>query len=71
MQTYATKPAEGGAAKNIKAVGGGLFEIKIDYQAGYRVYFRSISLVLISGSIKSGQRRDIRKANRYWSTANV
>jgi putative addiction module killer protein len=52
-----------------KSVGEGVFELKIDYGPGYRVYFgeRDSTIVLIlCGGDKSTQDRDIRKAKEYW-----
>ncbi|MCB9027137.1 MAG: type II toxin-antitoxin system RelE/ParE family toxin [Bdellovibrionaceae bacterium] len=67
---YVDRAAYGGSKKNIKALGDKLFEIKIDYGPGYRVYFgetdNSIILVLLGGD-KSTQKRDILKARKYWS----
>jgi putative addiction module killer protein len=62
--------AAGGSKKNIKALGDGVFEIKIDYGPGYRVYFsefKKIIILLLIGGDKSSQMRDIRKAKDYWS----
>lgn len=52
-----------------KSVGGGVFELRIAYGPGYRVYFaRSGShvVLLLCGGDKSTQRRDIRAAKEYW-----
>ena len=50
---------------DFKSVGEGVYEFRIDYGAGYRLYFAQratgIILLLIGGS-KSTQQRDIRKA---------
>jgi putative addiction module killer protein len=51
---------------NCKSVGGGVSELKINYQKGYRVYYtiarnNTILLLLIGGDKKS-QQKDIVKA---------
>jgi len=52
-----------------KPVGDGIYELKINYAKGYRVYFkeknRKIILLLIGGD-KSTQQRDIEKAKEIW-----
>ncbi|NOX60805.1 MAG: type II toxin-antitoxin system RelE/ParE family toxin [Chloroflexi bacterium] len=54
---------------DVKSLGGGIFELRIRYGPGYRVYFarteRRIVLLLCGGD-KSTQRRDIQKARDYW-----
>jgi putative addiction module killer protein len=57
----------GGHAGDVKPVGEGVSEMRIDYGPGYRVYFkkRERSLViLLAGGDKRTQRRDINTALR-------
>lgn len=52
-----------------RSVGEGVFELRIDYGPGYRVYFGQIGLtivLLLLGGNKSTQNQDIRKAKEYW-----
>lgn len=52
---------------DVKAVGGGISELRIDHGPGYRVYFtqRGTTLVvLLAGGIKDTQQRDIERARR-------
>lgn len=69
VDRYIQRVAQGGAKKSIKNLKGGLFEIKIPYGSGLRVYFgeegRKLILLLIGGDKKT-QRSDIQKARRYW-----
>jgi putative addiction module killer protein len=52
-----------------KPVGEGVFELKIDFGPGYRLYFGQVGLtivLLLIGGDKSTQERDIGKAIQYW-----
>jgi len=52
-----------------KSVGEGVYELRIDYGPGYRVYFGKVGLtivLLLCGGDKSTQPVDIRKAKTYW-----
>ena len=50
---------------DVKPVGGGLSELRINYGPGYRVYFmrrRRVTIVLLCGGDKSTQAADIERA---------
>jgi len=52
-----------------RSLGDSVFELKIDYGPGYRVYFGQIGktiILLLCGGDKSTQNRDIRQAKLYW-----
>jgi len=52
-----------------KSVGEGVYELRLDYGPGYRVYFGKVGLtivLLLRGGDKSTQTADIRKAKTYW-----
>ncbi|HAA31917.1 MAG TPA: addiction module killer protein [Cyanobacteria bacterium UBA8553] len=52
-----------------RSVGEGVYELKIDYGPGYRVYFGqigSIIVLLLCGGDKSTQEQDILRAREYW-----
>jgi putative addiction module killer protein len=60
---------EQGNPGDYKAVGAGIYELRIDYGPGFRLYFafagRQIILLLCGGD-KSTQARDIQRARQYW-----
>ena len=50
-------------------LGHGVYELKIDFGPGYRVYFGEDEgriIILLFGGDKSTQRKDIKKAYEYW-----
>jgi putative addiction module killer protein len=57
-----------GVVGDVKSVGSGVSEIRIDYGPGYRLYFvrRGESvLILLCGGDKRGQERDIARAQQF------
>ena len=47
-----------------------LYELRIDYGPGYRVYFglfRNTVAILLGGGTKGTQQRDIMKVQTYWN----
>lgn len=53
-----------------RSVGEGVFELRIDYGPGYRIYFGQIGstiVLLLCGGDESTQAQDIRKAIEYWT----
>ncbi|MCU0542404.1 MAG: type II toxin-antitoxin system RelE/ParE family toxin [Oscillatoriaceae cyanobacterium Prado104] len=60
---------EQGNLGDVKSVGEGVFELRINYGPGYRIYFGQVGLtivlILIAGD-NSTQEKDIRQAIAYW-----
>ena len=54
-------------------VGDGVYELKIDFGPGYRVYFGEDGddVILLGGGAKNTQPSDIKKAKRRWSDYNA
>jgi putative addiction module killer protein len=60
---------EQGNFSNVKSVGGGVLEYRIDFGPGYRVYFGrdgETLVILLTGGTKKRQQRDIDAAHAYW-----
>jgi putative addiction module killer protein len=58
-----------GNFSNVKGVGGGVFEYKIDFGPGYRIYFGKDSdhiIILLGGSDKKRQAAAIANAQDAW-----
>jgi putative addiction module killer protein len=60
---------EMGNFSNVKGLGGGILEYKIDYGAGYRIYFGKDGetlAILLGGGSKKRQSRDVKDAKDRW-----
>ena len=61
---------ERGAISNVKPVGEGVSEYRIDFGPGYRIYFGmdgASLIILLIGGAKKRQQRDIAAAKRFWA----
>lgn len=50
-------------------VGDGVWELKLDFGPGYRIYYGQVDntiILLLCGGDKSSQNRDIKRAKDYW-----
>ena len=68
--TTALRRLELGNLSNVKGVGGGVFEYRIDFGPGYRVYFGKDGdavVILLGGGTKKRQDRDIATAHDGWA----
>lgn len=66
----AIRRLELGNISNVASVGGGVFEIKIHFGPGYRVYFAWLDgelILLLGGGIKKRQSADIATAKERWT----
>ena len=55
---------------DVKAVGEGVYELRLDYGPGYRLYFARVGstiILLLTGGDKSSQEADIAKAKSLWN----
>jgi putative addiction module killer protein len=67
--TTAVRRLELGNFSNVKGVGAGVFEYKVDFGPGYRVYFGKDGdtlVILLGGGTKKTQDRDIGTAHVRW-----
>lgn len=60
---------EAGNLGEYKSVGDGVFELRLDFGKGFRLYFGNIGstiLVLLTGGTKEQQSADIARAQDFW-----
>lgn len=60
---------EVGNFSNVKGVGRGVFEYRLDFGPGYRVYFGKDGdtlVILLGGGTKKRQQRDVESAQALW-----
>jgi len=68
--TTALVRLEGGNTSNVKSLGGGVYELKIDFGPGYRVYYGYDGpkvVILLAGGTKKRQDKDIDTAKNRWA----
>jgi putative addiction module killer protein len=62
-------PGSAGNLGKNRSVGEGVYELKIDYGPGYRVYYgldKKTMVLLLLGGDKSSQTKDIVQARMHW-----
>jgi putative addiction module killer protein len=67
--TRALVQLEQGNFSNVKSVGEGVLEYRIDFGPGYRIYFGRDGgslVILLNGGTKKRQQHDIEVAHGYW-----
>ena len=68
--TTALVRLEGGNTSNTKSIGGSVYELKIDFGPGYRLYFGYDGpkvVILLAGGTKKRQDKDINTAKKRWA----
>jgi len=68
--TIALARMEQGNFSKVRGVGSGVFECKIDFGPGYRIYFGKDGdrlVILIGGGTKKRQQHDIAAAQECWT----
>jgi putative addiction module killer protein len=68
--TIALVRIEQGNLSNVKGVGKGVLEYRVDFGPGYRVYFGrdgDALIILLAGGTKKRQQRDIEAAQARWA----
>ena len=58
-----------GNFSNVKSVGNGVSERRIDFGPGYKIYFANDGdnlIILLGGGTKKHQQSDINKAKKCW-----
>ncbi len=67
--TIALTRMSAGNLSNLKGIGGGVLEYRIDFGPGYRIYLGldgNMIVILLGGGTKQRQQRDIEAAQRRW-----
>jgi putative addiction module killer protein len=65
---------EQGNVSNVKSVGQGVSEYRIDFGPGYRIYFGregNTLVILLGGGAKKTQSRDIKNAQLLWTQYKI
>ena len=68
--TTSVRRIELGNLSNVKGVGSGVFEYRIDFGPGYRVYFGrdgDTVVILLAGGTKKRQARHVGRAHARWA----
>lgn len=68
VTAYITRVKNGNFSR-VGGVGGGVFECRIDFGPGYRVYFGKDGeklIILLGGGTKKRQQQDIQTAKVFW-----
>ncbi|MEM6603308.1 MAG: type II toxin-antitoxin system RelE/ParE family toxin [Pseudomonadota bacterium] len=68
VNTYVTRIGQGNFSR-VEGVGDGVYECKIDWGAGFRVYFGKDGdklVILLGGGTKKRQSKDIERAKAFW-----
>ena len=68
--TVAVTRIEQGNLSNVKGVGQGVLEYRLDFGPGYRVCFGrdgEVLVILLAGGTKKRQQRDIETAKARWA----
>lgn len=66
---YRLSRVEAGTLGDCKALGEGIYELRIHHGPGWRVYFAQVGnriILLLCGSDKSSQQQHILKAKAFW-----
>lgn len=61
---------EAGNFSNVKTVGAGVFEYRLNFGPGYRIYFARDGeriIILLAGGTKRRQQKDIESAQARWA----
>lgn len=61
---------EDGNVGDCRSVGAGVYELRLHFGPGYRIYFAEVditTILLLCAGNKSSQAKDIRRAKDYWT----